>query len=504
MKIQKIEKILVANRGEIAARVMRACRDLGIPSVAVFSDADRTSLHVLLADEAYPLGGLTVSESYLNQSRILEIARKSGADAIHPGYGFFSENPAFVSAVEQAGITFIGPSSEAIKLMGDKTAARRMAKESGIPVVSGSQDHLESKENGLRVGETIGYPVLLKAAAGGGGKGMRVVKSSEEFPSAFDMARSEAKNAFGDDRIFLEKYVENPRHIEIQVLADRHGNTIHVGERECSIQRRHQKVIEESPSPIVDDELRQAMGNAAVRLAQVGRYTNAGTVEFLVDGERQFHFLEVNTRLQVEHPVTEAITGIDLVKEQILIAEGRELSFRQSDIRPRGHAIECRIYAEDPANSFFPSTGRLRQFVEPHGPRVRVDSGFRAGDVVQVYYDPLLAKLVTWGQSREESISAMKRALAEFTITGVSTTIPFCQYVLSHPRFLSGDFDTFFVQHHFDPSKLVPQFHEREIAAAVAGILVKLNESQQQRQNHTTAGSRPTGWKTLRVDNLRQ
>ncbi|HWP82052.1 MAG TPA: acetyl-CoA carboxylase biotin carboxylase subunit [Bacteroidota bacterium] len=500
-KLRDIKRLLIANRGEIAIRVMRACREMGIQTVAVFSDVDRTALHVMLADEAYPLNGVTAAETYLDQSKILDIARSKKIDAIHPGYGFLSENASFAERVEHAGIMFVGPSSKAIRLMGGKTSARNLAQEIGVPTISGTIEPLSSVSEGIAKAKEIGFPVLLKAAAGGGGKGMRIVSSEEEFGSAFRMAQAEAKSAFGDDRVYLEKFVEHPRHIEIQIIGDHHGNVIHLGERECSIQRRHQKVIEESPSPFVDNELRERLGEAAVRLARKGGYTNAGTIEFLVDEKKQFYFLEMNTRLQVEHPVTETITGLDLVKLQLEVAMGRELPIRQADVRATGHAIECRIYAEDPANNFFPSTGRLQTYRIPQGPHVRVDNGFQTGDVIPIHYDPMLAKVITWGKSRGESIETMKRVLDEFVVSGIRTTIPFCMTILEHPAFVAGMCDTQFVEREFRPSALWQFSDNDRRAACVAAVLLKTELRQSvDLVNHNLPVS---NWKKKRNETLR-
>ncbi|HEY4611943.1 MAG TPA: biotin carboxylase N-terminal domain-containing protein, partial [Bacteroidota bacterium] len=433
--------------------------------------------------------------------RILDIARQADVDAIHPGYGFLSENADFAEAVRAAGIVFIGPSAAAMRLLGDKTAARKIARQCGVPTIAGTEDALRSENEGIKQAQRIGFPVLLKAAGGGGGKGMRVVSSAADFGAAFTTAQSEAKSAFGDGRVYLEKYIEQPRHVEIQILADRFGNTIYLGERECSIQRRHQKVLEESPSPIITPELRREMGEAAVKVAKVANYSNAGTVEFLVDLKKNFYFLEVNTRLQVEHPVTEAITGLDLVKEQISIAEGEKLQKTQEGIELSGHALECRIYAEDPQSQFFPSTGRLERYDVPSGPRVRVDSGFRCGDTVSVYYDPLLAKVITWGNERGGSIAAMQRALSEFRIEGVKTTIPFCQFVLGNENFQRGDFDTHFVRDQFDEKDLFQSNKLEQIAAAV-GAMLALRDNQPHRNGSTNAHS-DNLWKRQREESYR-
>lgn len=438
-------KILIANRGEIAIRIMRACREMGISTVAVYSTVDRSAQHVRYADEAWLLGLPPANESYLVIDKIIEIARQSGAEAIHPGYGFLAENPEFARQVKNNGLVFIGPEPETIKLLGDKMTARELMIQAGVPTVPGVEKALESVAAAQQVAAEVGYPVLLKAAAGGGGKGMRVVYEQNDLPGLFKMAQSEAKSAFGDDRIYIEKYLENPRHVEIQIIADHAGNIVHLGERECSIQRRHQKVVEESPSPVVDDVLRERMGETAIKAARAANYRNAGTVEFLVDSQKNFYFLEVNTRLQVEHPVTELVTGIDLAREQIRIAAGHDLSFRQEDVQWRGSAIECRIYAEDPAHNFMPSIGKIHTYREPNGPGVRVDSGLAQGDSVTIYYDPLIAKLNVWAPTRAEAIQRMQRALDEYVITGVQTVIPFHKQVMLHPDFQRGDLTTHFI-----------------------------------------------------------
>ncbi|MGH9452087.1 MAG: acetyl-CoA carboxylase biotin carboxylase subunit [Terriglobia bacterium] len=439
------KKILVANRGEIAVRVMRACRELGIATVAVYSDVDRGALHVRYAGEAYPIGRAPSVESYLCIDRILEAARASRAEAIHPGYGFLSENPEFATECARLGVVFIGPGAHAMELMGSKTAARRAAIKAGLPVVPGATLNLDSFEEVERAAANLGYPVMLKAAAGGGGKGLRRVEFEAELESAFRTARSEAQNAFNDASIYVEKYLIRPRHIEIQILGDLNGEIIHLGERECSLQRRHQKVMEESPSPFVGEDLRRRMGETAVRIGALAGYTNAGTVEFLVDEEQNFYFLEMNTRLQVEHPVTEMVTGIDLVKAQIRVAAGEPLPWRQEAIAHRGHAIECRIYAEDPAQNFFPSPGVIRRLRVPMGPGVRDDSGVYEGWAVPVEYDPLLSKLVAWGDSRGEALARMRRALGEYEVLGIKTNIGLFRRLLEHPDFVAGNIDTAFL-----------------------------------------------------------
>jgi len=436
------QKILIANRGEIAVRILRACREMGIPSVCVFSEVDRASLHIRLADEAYPIGPAPSRESYLRIDKLIDVARRAGCDAIHPGYGFLAENPALPHACTDAGITFIGPSAETMERMGSKTAGKQLARRTDVPTVPGTDDPIENLEAAQNLARVMGYPVLLKAVAGGGGKGMRVVLNDEAFSSAWRDAASEALNAFGDPRVFLEKYLDSPRHIEIQIFADAHGRVVSLGERECSVQRRHQKVIEEAPSTVVNPDLRRKMGDAAVRLARAGGYVNAGTVEFLLDASLNFYFLEVNTRLQVEHPVTEQVTGLDLVKLQIAIAAGHRLPFAWETITPRGHAMEVRLYAEDPDNNFFPCPGKIIARRIATGPGIRLDEGVYRGWTVPIDYDPLLSKLIAWGNSREETISRLRRALDEYTITGIRTNVGLFRRILSEPEFLRGEIHT--------------------------------------------------------------
>lgn len=463
-------KVLIANRGEIAVRVLRACREMGIASVAVYSEADRRALHVRYADEAYLIGPPAAAESYLNVDKIIEVARRSGAEAIHPGYGFLAENPLFAQRCEAEGVKLIGPSAGAMRTMGSKTLARRTVRAAGVPVVPGTVDPLDREEEVFRVAGEIGFPVMLKATAGGGGKGLRLVRCEEDLRSALRMARSEAKSAFGDDSVYVEKYIENPRHIEIQILGDRYGNYVHLCERECSIQRRHQKVIEESPSVFITPEIRERMGRVAIEAARAVRYEGAGTCEFLMDGEKNYYFLEMNTRLQVEHPVTEMVTGVDLVKEQIRIAAGERVALRQEDIRQTGHAIECRIYAEDPDRNFLPCPGRITSLRVPGGPGVRDDSGVYAGFEIPIHYDPIISKLIAWGRDRAEAIARMKQALHAYVITGVKTTIPFHIRVMNNRRFVEGQFDTNFIDKVFfqeEKERKPPHGDIAVIAAAV-------------------------------------
>jgi acetyl-CoA carboxylase biotin carboxylase subunit len=440
------QKILIANRGEIAVRVIRACRDLGIVPVAVFSEADASALHVRMSDEAYCIGPAPSNRSYLNSDAIVGAAKKANAEAVHPGYGFLAENAEFARAVLKAGLAFIGPTPEAMEVMGSKTSARRAAVEAGVPIVPGTTEPLNSHDEAREAAAKFGYPVMLKAAAGGGGKGMRQVAEEDELRSAFEAAQSEAASAFGNADVYLEKIVERPRHIEIQVFADTHGNVVHLGERECSIQRRHQKVIEECPSPINDSSLRERMGEAAIRIARAVNYVGAGTVEFLFsDVTREFYFLEMNTRLQVEHPVTELVTGFDLVREQINVAAGARLSFDQQEVRWHGHAIECRVYAEDPDKNFFPSPGRITFLRVPAGLGIRDDSGVTEGDEVSIYYDPMISKLAAWGRTREEAIERLRRALDEYAVGGIKTTLPFFREILRDEEFIAGHLDTGFI-----------------------------------------------------------
>jgi acetyl-CoA carboxylase biotin carboxylase subunit len=439
------KKILIANRGEIAVRIIRACKELGITSAAIYSEADKTSLHTLLADESYFIGAAPASESYLNKEKILNLALEIGADAIHPGYGFFSENADFINAVEKSGLTFIGPSSKSVKMMGSKTAARELMLRNNVPIVPGTTSPITGVAEGLKIAEKIGYPILLKAAAGGGGKGMRRISEAKEFEQAFDATKREALKSFANDEVYIEKYIDQPKHIEVQIIADKHGNYRHLFERECSIQRRHQKIIEEAPSSFVDEETRAKLTIAAINAAKACNYFNAGTIEFLMDSKKNYYFLEMNTRLQVEHPVTELISGIDLVKEQISIAKGNEISFKQEDIKITGHSIECRIYAEDVQNNFMPSTGTLTEHSGPAGPGVRLDTGFKRGSQISIYYDPMIAKLVLWAPDRKTAITRTLRALGEYQISGVITNIYFLKKVIESKLFISGNFDITYI-----------------------------------------------------------
>ncbi|MDX1586083.1 MAG: acetyl-CoA carboxylase biotin carboxylase subunit, partial [Balneolaceae bacterium] len=450
----EIKKILVANRGEIALRVIRSCIEAGKETVAVYSEPDAEAPYVLMADESVAIGPAASSESYLVFDKIINAAKSTGADAIHPGYGFLSENADFAERCKKEGITFIGPEPYAIRKMGDKTEARELMSKANVPFPPGTKKELESVEDAEKIADDIGYPVLVKAAAGGGGKGMRIISNKEEFRSGIKAAKSEARNSFGDDRVYIEKYLVEPRHVEFQIIADTHGNVLHLYDRECSIQRRHQKVIEEAPCTILTDELRSEMAEAAISAAKACDYVGAGTIEFLVDRDRNFYFLEMNTRLQVEHPVTELITGQDLVALQILVAEGEKLPFTQEEISMKGHAIECRIYAEDPRDNFLPSTGTLSKHRIPSGNGVRVDSGVEEGQPVTINYDPMISKLCTYGKDREQAIQRMIRALSEYEIAGCRTTIPFCDYVMKHDAFRNGEYDTHFVQDHFKPEDL--------------------------------------------------
>jgi len=477
------KKVLVANRGEIAVRIIRACRELGLETVAVFSEADRNALHVRYADEAYLLGPAPSRESYLRADKIFEVAKKTGADAIHPGYGFLAEREDFAAKCAELGINFIGPKPSSIAAMGDKGKARATVIKAGVPVVPGTEDVGNmTNDDLLRIAPTVGFPLLIKATAGGGGKGMREVRSLEEMPALLESARREAESAFGDGNVYLEKLVEGARHIEFQIMADSHGNVIHFGERECSIQRRHQKLVEEAPSPFLDEELRQKMGSVAVKSAQAVDYVNAGTIEFLVDKDRNFFFLEMNTRLQVEHPVTELVTGIDIVAEQLRVARGRQLSYTQEQVRFKGHAIECRINAEDPFNNFIPSTGRITHSILPTGPGIRVDTGVYPGFEITPYYDPMIAKLIVWGETRAQAILRMRRALEEYRIVGVRTNIPFHQTLMDSHRFMGGQFDTRFVEERFSMDSASGIDEAQAEIAAILATLVAHKETERSAQ----------------------
>ncbi|MBI2269757.1 MAG: acetyl-CoA carboxylase biotin carboxylase subunit [Bacteroidetes bacterium] len=483
-----MDKILVANRGEIALRVMRSCREMGIKTVAIYSEADRNAPFVRYADEAVCIGPPPSSASYLDGDKIIKAGKELKVDGIHPGYGFLSENAQFAQKVKKAGIIFIGPSPEAMDMMGDKLSAKAAAKKYNIPMVPGSAGAIDDVAEGKRIAKETGFPLLIKASAGGGGKGMRIVEKIEELEEQMKLAISEARSAFGDGSVFIEKYVSGPRHIEVQILGDTHGNIVYLFERECSIQRRHQKVIEEAPSSVLTPELRKRMGECAVNVGKACNYVGAGTVEFLVDEKRNFYFLEMNTRLQVEHPVTEMITGIDLVKEQIKVARGEKLSFKQEDLKINGHSVEVRVYAEDPTNNFLPDIGKLLTYQAPKGPGVRVDDGFEEGMDIPIYYDPMIAKLITHGKDREEAIDRMVRAIDDYKIIGVETTLGFCKFVLKHSAFVSGDFDTHFINHHFTPEMLKYENEEEaEVAAIIAARIMGSEKAVKLNGNSGTA-----------------
>jgi acetyl-CoA carboxylase biotin carboxylase subunit len=490
------KKILIANRGEIACRVIRACRELGIRAVAVYSEADRAALHVARADEAYGIGPAPPLESYLNIEKLIETAKAAGCEAVHPGYGFLAENAAFADACAQAGLVFVGPSGDALRLAGDKLGARRTMAAAGIPIIPGMDAAAGSDKKALAEAGKIGYPVMVKAAGGGGGKGMRVVHGDGELAECLAAARREAKGAFGDDTVYLEKCIERPRHVEFQILADAHGNVVHLFERECSIQRRHQKIVEESPSPALDAKLRKKMGEAACEVARAVGYTNAGTIEFLLDEKKSFYFLEVNARVQVEHPVTEMVTGVDIVKTQLAIAAGGELPFAQKDLSQRGHAVECRIYAEDPAANFLPAAGKILFLREPRGPGVRLDGGIYGGYDVPVHYDPILAKLITWGADREEARRRMAEALREYVIVGIRTTVSFLRDVIDHPAYAAGETNTGFIADHFAAwrEEMPEGMLEVALAAAAAAELAGGPAASFVDGNRAAA---PTPWQTV-------
>lgn len=492
--LSRIKKVLIANRGEIALRVIRACRDLGVKTVAVYSEADRKSLHVREADEAYLLGPAPSKDSYLRGDKIIEIARKSGADAVHPGYGFLSERANFAQACQDAGLIFIGPPPAAIEAMGDKVRAKQIARAAGVPLVPGIDQELPDWQSAAEVADRIGYPVLIKASAGGGGKGMRVVRDPKDIQAAFEGATREASGAFGYGGVYLEKMLENVKHVEIQLMADTHGNAVYMGERECSLQRRNQKMVEEAPSQAVDEELRREMGRVAIAAAREVGYVNAGTIEFLVTQDRQFYFMEMNTRLQVEHPVTELTTGFDIVVEQLRIADGQPLSFRQEDLQARGWAIECRITAEDPFNNFLPSVGQIRRTVPPTGPGVRLDSAVYDGYEVSLFYDPMIAKLISWGSSREEALARMERALEEYQIFGIHTTIPYHQQLMTSEPFRSGNFYTTSLETNPalkpDPSVRPDQ---GELAGIMAALFVERKQTESEGATLSNGNSQPAG-----------
>lgn len=491
-------KVLIANRGEIAVRIIRACRELGLGTVAVFSDADREALHVRYADEAYYIGPSHARDSYLRGDKLIAIAKQSGAGAVHPGYGFLAERDDFAHMVEDAGLVFIGPRPSAIAAMGDKATARAMVTKAGVPVVPGTEGEGSlSDEEIADIAPKIGFPLLIKATAGGGGRGMREVKSQAELPDLLRAARQEAESAFGDGNVYLEKLLTKARHIEFQILADDHGNIIHLGERECSLQRRHQKLLEESPSPFLDEELRKKMGQVAIKASAAVDYLNAGTIEFLVDEDQTFYFLEMNTRLQVEHPVTEMVTGIDIVKEQIRISRGRKLRTKQKDVRLQGWAIECRINAEDPYNDFLPSTGKITQSLLPTGPGVRVDTGVYAGFEISPYYDSLISKLICWGETRGEAILRMRRALEEYRILGVKTNIPFHQNILASTRFIAGRYDTRFVEERFSMDQAEAGKKNLAAIAALMATIVAHREGQRASQIVRKSERDTSNWKWM-------
>jgi acetyl-CoA carboxylase biotin carboxylase subunit len=491
------KKILIANRGEIAVRVIKACQELDIASVAVYSEVDRASLHVQMADEAVCIGPPPATESYLNMDRIIQVAQAAGAEAIHPGYGFLAENPEFARLCEKERIVFIGPNSRALELVGDKIRARRTIEKAGIPIIPGMKRLPEEISEFEEEARKIGYPVMIKASAGGGGKGMRIVCSEDELRPSLEAGMREAKAAFGDESVYLEKYIEEPRHVEFQVLADNYGHIVHLFERECSIQRRHQKIVEETPSQALDPSLRQRMGDTAKKVLDVSGYNNAGTVEFLLDKNKNFYFLEVNARLQVEHPVTELATGVDLVHQQIRIASGEKLSLKQEDVKQRGHAIECRIYAEDPAHNFLPSSGKILYLKEPKGPGVRHDCGVYSGWAVPIYYDPILAKLVVWAETRELACQRMKSALDDYIILGINTTIGFLKDVISHPQFSEGATTTGFIKNYFDSWKEKEGSDERLKIALAAAAFYEFSRDQLAEPSTVQAKEVISPWQTL-------
>lgn len=494
------KKILIANRGEIAVRIIKACKELDIKTAAIYSDADISSLHTRLADESYCVGSSIASESYLNKKKIITLAKEIGADAIHPGYGFFSENASFIEEVEKSGITFIGPSSKSVSMMGSKTAARCLMKKNGVPIVPGSIEGIKDLNDGYKVAEKISYPILLKASAGGGGKGMRRVNSKEEFESAFESTRREALKAFANDDVYIEKFIENPKHIEVQIIADKHGNYLHVFERECSIQRRHQKVIEEAPSSFIDNLTRKKLTDAALNAAKACNYYNAGTIEFLMDSNKEFYFLEMNTRIQVEHPVTELISGIDLVREQISVAAGNKISFTQDELRINGYALECRIYAEDPSNNFMPSTGKITNYIEPNGPGVRVDSGFTGGSEISIHYDPMIAKLICWDKDRKAANNRMQRALNEYKISGIVTNISFLKNILQTEIFKEGKYDIHFIDKLFNSNSNQINLEVNKDIEDAAYLFAALIKSQKAKMQSKKSDDYDNKWREQLYD----
>ena len=480
------KKILIANRGEIAIRVMRTCREMGISTVAIYSEADVQALHVRYADEAYCVGGAASADSYLRMDRIIDLCKTTGAEAVHPGYGFLSENAVFARKLKENGIALIGPSAESMEVMGSKIASKQAVKAFGVPLVPGIDEAIKNPDDALLVAIEVGFPVLVKASAGGGGKGMRVVDRKEDFLSALQMAQNEARSSFGDDSVFIEKYVGSPRHIEIQLMADNYGNACYLFERECSIQRRHQKLVEEAPSAVLTEEIRRAMGEAAVNVAKACNYSGAGTVEFLLSENMEFYFLEMNTRLQVEHPVTELITGIDLVKEQIRVAAGETLSFSQGDLKIHGHAIELRICAEDPLNQFLPNVGTVETYKVPQGSGIRVDDCMESGMEIPIYYDNMLAKLIVWAPNRLDAIARMRRAIGEYVITGIETTLMFGDFVMTHPAFIEGKFDTHFIQQYFTPEAMLPPLLDEQ-EQALLGVAALEFFHREKSQNGSSA-----------------
>ena len=497
--MKKIKKLLVANRGEIALRIMRSAKEMGIKTVAVFSEADRAALHVRFADEAICIGPPPASQSYLVMDKIIQAAKETGADAIHPGYGFLSENEGFAKKVESAGLIFVGPSAESMEIMGSKLGAKAAVSKFNVPLVPGTSEPITDVDAAKKIAREIGYPILIKASAGGGGKGMRIVEKESEFQEQMERATSEAISAFGDGSVFIEKYVAQPRHIEFQIFGDQHGNVVHLFERECSIQRRHQKVVEEAPSSVLTPDLRKKMGEAAVNAAKAAHYYNAGTIEFILDDKMNFYFLEMNTRLQVEHPVTEQITGLDLVKLQIQIAEGEKLPFKQEDLKINGHAIEVRVYAEDPANNFLPDIGTLKTYKRPQGHGIRVDDGFEQGMAIPFYYDPMIAKMICHDETRDRAIEKTIRAINEYEITGVATTLGFCNFVMRHEAFRSGHFSTKFVESYFKPEYLTNQWAPEDELLAAA-LAIELLSSASPLQSMSATPSRESKWKKNRIN----